>query len=64
LTPSGHPPILILDEATSALDAATEQKLQQALDEVMIGAPPSSSRIDFRPSAMRRGCSSSIRGEW
>ncbi len=31
------PPILILDEATSALDAATEQKLQQALDEVMRG---------------------------
>jgi ATP-binding cassette subfamily B protein len=31
------PPILILDEATSALDAATERKLQLALDEVMIG---------------------------
>ncbi|MBV9111708.1 MAG: glucan ABC transporter ATP-binding protein/ permease [Hyphomicrobiales bacterium] len=31
------PPILILDEATSALDAATEERLQQALDEVMIG---------------------------
>jgi glucan exporter ATP-binding protein len=30
-----NPPILILDEATSALDAATEQKLQKALDEVM-----------------------------
>lgn len=29
------PPILILDEATSALDAATEKKLQAALDEVM-----------------------------
>jgi len=29
------PPILILDEATSALDAATEQKLQRALDAVM-----------------------------
>jgi ATP-binding cassette, subfamily B, beta-glucan exporter len=29
------PPILILDEATSALDAATERKLQAALDEVM-----------------------------
>lgn len=29
------PPILILDEATSALDAATEKKLQSALDEVM-----------------------------
>lgn len=29
------PPILILDEATSALDAATEAKLQKALDEVM-----------------------------
>ncbi len=29
------PPILILDEATSALDAATELKLQAALDEVM-----------------------------
>jgi ATP-binding cassette subfamily B protein len=30
-----NPPILILDEATSALDAATEQKVQAALDEVM-----------------------------
>jgi glucan exporter ATP-binding protein len=32
-----NPPVLILDEATSALDAATEQKLQKALDEVMRG---------------------------
>src|SRR4051812_8318294 len=32
-----NPPILILDEATSALDAATERKLQAALDEVMKG---------------------------
>ncbi len=32
-----NPPILILDEATSALDAATEKKLQKALDEVMKG---------------------------
>jgi ATP-binding cassette subfamily B protein len=31
------PPILILDEATSALDAATEVKLQKALEEVMEG---------------------------
>jgi ABC-type multidrug transport system fused ATPase/permease subunit len=31
------PPILILDEATAALDAATEQKLQKALEEVMAG---------------------------
>lgn len=31
------PPILILDEATSALDAATELKVQAALDEVMKG---------------------------
>ncbi|MCA0423074.1 MAG: glucan ABC transporter ATP-binding protein/ permease [Proteobacteria bacterium] len=31
------PPMLILDEATSALDAATEKKLQIALDEVMKG---------------------------
>jgi len=30
-----NPPILILDEATSALDAATEVKLQKALEEVM-----------------------------
>jgi ATP-binding cassette subfamily B protein len=30
-----NPPVLILDEATSALDAATERKLQTALDEVM-----------------------------
>ena len=30
-----NPPILILDEATSALDAATEVKVQTALDEVM-----------------------------
>jgi ATP-binding cassette subfamily B protein len=29
------PPILILDEATSALDAATEAKVQAALDEVV-----------------------------
>jgi ATP-binding cassette, subfamily B, beta-glucan exporter len=32
-----NPPVLILDEATSALDAATERKLQRALDEVMKG---------------------------
>ena len=32
-----NPPILILDEATSALDAATEAKVQAALDEVMKG---------------------------
>ena len=32
-----NPPVLILDEATSALDAATEKKLQAALDEVMKG---------------------------
>ena len=32
-----NPPILILDEATSALDAATEAKVQAALDEVMRG---------------------------
>lgn len=32
-----NPPVLILDEATSALDAATEQKLQKALEEVMKG---------------------------
>jgi ATP-binding cassette subfamily B protein len=31
------PPILILDEATSSLDAATEHRLQLALDEVMKG---------------------------
>ena len=31
------PPILILDEATSALDAATESKVQAALDTVMQG---------------------------
>ena len=30
-----NPPILILDEATSALDAATEVRVQAALDEVM-----------------------------
>jgi ATP-binding cassette subfamily B protein len=30
-----NPPVLILDEATSALDAATERRLQRALDEVM-----------------------------
>ncbi|WP_127090257.1 glucan ABC transporter ATP-binding protein/ permease [Aquabacter cavernae] len=32
-----NPPILILDEATSALDAATEAKVQAALDAVMEG---------------------------
>jgi ATP-binding cassette subfamily B protein len=32
-----NPPVLILDEATSALDAATERRLQRALDEVMKG---------------------------
>ncbi len=32
-----NPPVLVLDEATSALDAATERKLQKALDEVMKG---------------------------
>jgi glucan exporter ATP-binding protein len=32
-----NPPILILDEATSALDAATEVRLQKALEEVMRG---------------------------
>ena len=31
------PPILILDEATSALDAATEARVQQALQNVMRG---------------------------
>ena len=31
------PPILILDEATSALDAATEAKVNAALNEVMKG---------------------------
>ncbi|GJE58604.1 glucan ABC transporter ATP-binding protein/ permease [Methylobacterium trifolii] len=32
-----NPPILILDEATSALDAATERRLQTALETVMEG---------------------------
>jgi ATP-binding cassette subfamily B protein len=32
-----NPPILILDEATSALDPVTEQRVNQALDEVMKG---------------------------
>jgi len=31
------PPVLVLDEATSALDAATERRLQGALDAVMEG---------------------------
>lgn len=32
-----NPPVLILDEATSALDAATEAKIQKALDTLMTG---------------------------
>lgn len=32
-----NPPILILDEATSALDAATEARIQKALDTLMQG---------------------------
>lgn len=32
-----NPPILILDEATSALDAATEQRIQKALNGLMQG---------------------------
>jgi ATP-binding cassette subfamily B protein len=55
-----NPPILILDEATSALDAATERKLQIALEEVMKAAPPSSSRIGSPRSATPTASSSSI----
>src|SRR3546814_343744 len=32
-----NPPVLILDEATSALDAATEKRIQKALDTLMQG---------------------------
>lgn len=32
-----NPPVLILDEATSALDAATEARIQKALDNLMQG---------------------------
>ena len=32
-----NPPILILDEATSALDTATEQLIQQSLNELAVG---------------------------
>src|SRR5699024_5365034 len=32
-----NPPILILDEATSALDTATEQAIQQSLNELAVG---------------------------
>lgn len=32
-----NPPVLILDEATSALDAATEKRIQKALDGLMQG---------------------------
>ena len=32
-----NPPILILDEATSALDTATEQAIQQSLNDLAVG---------------------------
>ncbi len=33
----GDPPVLVLDEATSAVDPATEARVQQALDTVLVG---------------------------
>ncbi len=53
------PPILILDEATSALDAATEVKVQAALDEVMKGRTTFVIAIASPPCAMRTASSSS-----
>lgn len=41
-------PILLLDEATSALDAQSERLVQDAIDAVAEGAPPSSWRTGWR----------------
>ena len=45
-------PILILDEATSSVDTGTELLIQQALERLMQGAPPSSSPTGYRPYGM------------
>ena len=37
------PPVLILDEATSSIDTRTEKLVQDGMDALMYGRPPSSS---------------------